>query len=123
MQIRKNCKNESKLSNDILVFMSHDEGGVDHMKDSLYSRKHQGGIQDVRAPLSPSEARAPGAGGTQGGGGARPGGGGGFAPSEVEGVRAALRRCSGQFPYGNCHQVFYRLRGLFCACGRGGGAI
>ena len=59
MQIRKNCKNESKLSNDILVFMSHDEGGVDHMKDSLYSRKHQGGMGDVRAPLSPSESHAP----------------------------------------------------------------
>jgi len=29
------------------------------MKDSLYSRKHQGGMQDVRAPLSPSEAHAP----------------------------------------------------------------
>ncbi len=39
--------------------MSHDEGGVDHMKDSLYSRKHQGGMGDVRAPLTPSESHAP----------------------------------------------------------------
>ncbi len=39
--------------------MSHDERGVDHLKDSLYSRKHQGGMEDVRAPLSPSEAHAP----------------------------------------------------------------
>lgn len=40
--------------------MAHDEGGVDHLKDKLYSRKTANhGIQDVRAPLSPSEARAP----------------------------------------------------------------
>ena len=38
--------------------MSHDESGVDHLKDSLYSRK-QKGMQDVRAPLTPSEAHAP----------------------------------------------------------------
>ena len=40
--------------------MVHDEGGVDHLKDSLYSRKQKGGmLGDVRAPLSPSEAHAP----------------------------------------------------------------
>ncbi|MDO8706111.1 MAG: hypothetical protein Q7J84_14305, partial [Sulfuricaulis sp.] len=44
---------------DILIFMSHDESGVDHLKDSLYSRKWGNGMQDVRVPLSPSEAHAP----------------------------------------------------------------
>lgn len=39
--------------------MSKDEGGVEHLKDSLYSRKQKGGMQDVRAPLSQSEAHAP----------------------------------------------------------------
>lgn len=39
--------------------MSHDEGGVDHLKDALYSRKQaKGGMQDVRAPLTRSEEHA-----------------------------------------------------------------
>jgi hypothetical protein len=38
--------------------MPHDDGGVDHLKDSLYSRK-QHGMQDVRSPLSASEESAP----------------------------------------------------------------
>lgn len=39
--------------------MPNDEGGVDHLKDSLYSRKQKGGMQDVRAPLTASEEHAP----------------------------------------------------------------
>lgn len=40
--------------------MSHEEGGVDHLKDQLYSRKGNSGmLGDVRAPLSHSEAHAP----------------------------------------------------------------
>jgi hypothetical protein len=39
--------------------MPHDESGVDRLKDKLYSRKGARGIQDVRAPLTPSEAHAP----------------------------------------------------------------
>ena len=38
--------------------MSHNDGGVDHLKDSLYSRQ-QKGMQDVRAPLTRSEEGAP----------------------------------------------------------------
>lgn len=40
--------------------MPHDDGGVDKLKNQLYSRKneHQS-MQDVRAPLTPSEAEAP----------------------------------------------------------------
>ena len=38
--------------------MSQDERGVDHLKDSLYSRQ-QKGMQDVRAPLTKSEEEAP----------------------------------------------------------------
>lgn len=38
--------------------MPHDDGGVDHLKDSLYSRK-QHGMQDVRVPLTKSEEGAP----------------------------------------------------------------
>ncbi len=38
--------------------MAHDESGVDHLKNSLYSRTQKKGLQDVRAPLSPSEAHA-----------------------------------------------------------------
>src|SRR3989338_11654091 len=38
--------------------MPQDEGGVDHLKDTLYSRK-QKGMQDVRAPLTQSDAHAP----------------------------------------------------------------
>src|SRR3989338_8198321 len=58
MRMRKNYGSRSKPSSDILVFMSHDESGVDHLKDTLYSRK-QKGMHDVRAPLTPSEAHAP----------------------------------------------------------------
>ncbi len=39
--------------------MQHDEGGVDHLKDKLYSRKERHTMQDVRSPLTPSEAYAP----------------------------------------------------------------
>lgn len=37
----------------------HDEGGVDRLKDKLYSRKEKQTMQDVRSPLTPSEAHAP----------------------------------------------------------------
>lgn len=37
-----------------------DEGGVDKLRDKLYSRKGANeGIRDIRAPLTPSEAHAP----------------------------------------------------------------
>lgn len=36
-----------------------DKGGVDNLKDTLYSRKHGERMRDVRAPLSPSEDHAP----------------------------------------------------------------
>lgn len=39
--------------------MQHEEGGVDHLKDKLYSRKEKHTMQDVRSPLTPSEAHAP----------------------------------------------------------------
>src|SRR3989344_2890884 len=38
--------------------MPHDDGGVDHLKDSLYSRQ-QKGMQDVRAPLTKNEGDTP----------------------------------------------------------------
>lgn len=39
--------------------MSRENDGVEHLKDKLYSRKHQGPIEDVRSPLPRSEAHAP----------------------------------------------------------------
>jgi hypothetical protein len=39
--------------------MSNEEGGVEHLKGELYSRKRKPGVQDVRAPLTPSDAEAP----------------------------------------------------------------
>jgi hypothetical protein len=39
--------------------MSQDKDGVEHLKDKLYSRKHQGPIEDVRSALSQSDANVP----------------------------------------------------------------
>lgn len=36
-----------------------DKDGVDKLKDKLYSRKHQGPMEDVRSPLSESDAHVP----------------------------------------------------------------
>lgn len=37
----------------------HEQDGVERMKGKLYSRKETHGMDDVRAPLTPSEAKAP----------------------------------------------------------------
>jgi hypothetical protein len=39
--------------------MTRENDGVEDLKDKLYSRKHQGPIEDVRSPLSESEAGVP----------------------------------------------------------------
>jgi hypothetical protein len=39
--------------------MAQDKGGVEHLKDKLYSRKHQGPIQDMRSTLSRGGADVP----------------------------------------------------------------
>lgn len=39
--------------------MSQDKGGVEHLRDKLYSRKHQGPIEDIRSTLSESDASVP----------------------------------------------------------------
>ncbi len=39
--------------------MSQDKDGVDNLKSQLYSRKHQGPIEDIRSTLSVSDAHVP----------------------------------------------------------------
>ena len=39
--------------------MARDKDGAEHLKDKLYSRKNNGDLQDIRSPLSESEAHAP----------------------------------------------------------------
>ncbi len=39
--------------------MSRENDGVEHLKDKLYSRKHQGPIEDIRSTLSHDEASVP----------------------------------------------------------------
>lgn len=39
--------------------MARENDGVEHLKDQLYSRKHQGPIEDIRSTLSQSEASVP----------------------------------------------------------------
>lgn len=39
--------------------MSQDKGGVEGLKSKLYSRKHQGPIEDIRSTLSESDAEVP----------------------------------------------------------------
>ena len=39
--------------------MAQDKGGVEHLRDKLYSRKHQGPIEDIRSTLSESDASVP----------------------------------------------------------------
>ncbi|KKW27395.1 MAG: hypothetical protein UY71_C0045G0001, partial [Parcubacteria group bacterium GW2011_GWB1_52_7] len=39
--------------------MQEDKGGVEHLKNKLYSRQGSQAPQDIRAPLEPSDAHAP----------------------------------------------------------------
>ena len=39
--------------------MARENDGVEHLKDQLYSRKHQGPIEDIRSTLSESDAQVP----------------------------------------------------------------
>ena len=42
-----------------MPYMDKHKSGVDGLKDELYSSKHQGPMEDVRAPLSESDAHVP----------------------------------------------------------------